>query len=162
MNTYLPNGQPLFRDSTAKTVILIDDDEDDIDMLKEVIREVDGSLVCMEFNYAEKALRFIFNELIFMPDYIFIDINMPRISGDKCLTELRKNATFDNAVIVMLSTSMPDEASEALKKLGANFAFEKPNKFDELHMIVKKVLTMPRFVPASKWHKHSGPSSNVW
>lgn len=110
-----------------KTVILIDDDQDDLDIMKQAIEAVDSSLSCLCFIYPEEALRVLLGEeWLLLPDFVFIDINMPGISGDKCLKALRQRSDFDNIVITLYSTSMPDTVAEALKAAGADFVFEKP------------------------------------
>jgi CheY-like chemotaxis protein len=124
----------------AKSVIVIDDDQDDIDLLTEAINQFDKSLACISFNSPEKALLFLSGELILMPDYIFIDINMPGITGDKVLNEVRKNSDFDRVIVAMISTTMSKNVSESLKKLGANFTFQKPDKFEVFHSILRKIL----------------------
>lgn len=41
----------------ARTVILIDDDQEDLDLMKQAIHTVDSSLLCLSFIYPEEALR---------------------------------------------------------------------------------------------------------
>ena len=110
-----------------KTIIVIDDDQDDLDIMKQALHSVDPSLLCLSFIYPEEAVRLLTSkELTVLPDYIFIDINMPGLSGDKALKALRARKEFDNIVITLYSTSMPDTVAEALKSSGANHVFEKP------------------------------------
>ena len=99
-----------------KTVVIIDDDSDDLEIMKEALSHVDSSLLCISFVYPDEAIRLLARELILLPDYIFIDINIPRISGQECLATLRKIKEFDDVPIIMYSTSMPSAVSELLKK----------------------------------------------
>lgn len=65
-------------------------------------------------------------ELVILPDYVFIDINMPGITGDMIINVLRrleKQKEFDKIIITLYSTSMPHTVAEALKIDGANFVF---------------------------------------
>ena len=64
---------------------------------------------------------------------------MPGMDGIKCLEELRKNPRFINVTIIMLSTSMPEEVSEVLKRSGADFAFKKPTNMNGYHSILANV-----------------------
>lgn len=64
-----------------KTIVIIDDDSDDLDTMKEALRQIDPLILCISFLYPEEALRLLSKELILLPDYIFVDINMPKISG---------------------------------------------------------------------------------
>ena len=66
----------------------MDDDQVDLDPMKEPIGEIDKSMVPISFQNTEEALHELTQNLL--PDYIFIDINMleylatrsERLSGD--------------------------------------------------------------------------------
>lgn len=125
-----------------KTVILIDDDQEDLDIMKEAIEAVDPSLLCLSFVYPEEALRVLLNkESTSLPEFIFIDINMPGITGDKCLKALRNEKEFDDIVVTLYSTSMPDTVAAALKAAGADYVFEKPVRINSYVEILKKIIT---------------------
>ena len=124
----------------AKTIILIDDDQDDLDIMKDAIREIDKSILSICFLNPEAALEAIENELIVLPDFVFVDINMSPFTGDKCLKELRKNPELQDTKIVMFSTSIPKTVAQALIESGANFAFEKPSQFEAFRNIISQVL----------------------
>jgi DNA-binding NtrC family response regulator len=125
-----------------RTVVLIDDDQDDLDILKEAILKVDANSLCTSFIYPDEAIRVISKELTITPTYLFVDINMPRMSGDKCVSALRKQKMFDNSIITVLSTSLPHEVSKALKDLGANFTFQKPLNMDGYIRILQNVFSL--------------------
>ena len=127
----------------AKTVVLIDDDQDDLEVVKETLKTIDKSLLCISFNYPKEAVRVVTKELVLVPDYIFIDINMPGMTGDVVLKELRKVSELDHTVITMLSTSMPYTISEALKNDGANFVFQKPNRMEDYRKVISGILNGP-------------------
>jgi CheY-like chemotaxis protein len=124
----------------AKTVVLIDDDQDDLDILKDVIDDIDPTIHCLCFLHPVEAIRIISHELPQKPDFIFTDINMPGMSGDRCVKELRNQDAFDQTVITVLSTSMPYHVAEQLKSLGANHTFQKPVHVDSYKSILKTIL----------------------
>jgi DNA-binding NtrC family response regulator len=128
----------------AKTIIVIDDDPDDIDIMEEAIQEFDPSFVCKSFTRATEALKDLTKNEEGTPEYIFIDMNMPLVGGDKCLKEFRENPRFDGAVITMISTSMPENVATSLKKAGADFTFQKPSRFEALNNILKSVFSYHR------------------
>lgn len=123
----------------SKTVVLIDDDPDDVDIMQEALLRLDNSVVYIPFMDPCEALQAVTHELVLLPNYIFIDINMPGLTGDKCLTEFRKHAHLNDVVITMFSTSMPHQVAESLKKDGANFAFQKPSRFEEYEAILTEI-----------------------
>jgi CheY-like chemotaxis protein len=124
----------------SKTAILIDDDHDDLEFLQEAICKIDNSVKCIPYLFCDEALDELSTNPPFLPHYIFIDVNMPRLDGQQCLIALRKNSMFDHSIITVLSTSMPPSVAKHLKENGANFTFQKPNKFDEYHHILTHIL----------------------
>ena len=123
-----------------KTVVLIDDDSDDLDVLKEALLLVDSTMHCISFIYAEEAIRLLSKELILLPDYIFLDINMAKMSGGECLKELRKLQEFKTTPIIMCSTSMPDAVARQLIRDGATYTFQKPYAMRSYVQILEGIL----------------------
>jgi CheY-like chemotaxis protein len=127
-----------------KTVILIDDDQDDLDIVKETIQTIDDTIHCICFVHPDEALRMITNTPSVIPDYIFSDVNMPKIGGVELLSEIRKTSALNHTVIAMLSTSMPDSQSLRLKLAGADFAIEKPIKMQDYRATIETILQEKR------------------
>jgi CheY-like chemotaxis protein len=109
------------------TAVLIDDDQEDLDLMREAIAVIDPTVACIPFLYPEEALKALLGaELDPHPDFIFIDINMPVLTGEKCLKLIRAEERFDQVIVTMYSTSMPANVAAALVRAGANHVFEKP------------------------------------
>lgn len=123
-----------------KTVFLIDDDPDDLQFMRDALNQVDSSILCVSFVYPEEAIKLLTKELIVLPDYIFIDINMPKITGEDCLRQLRMDDKFLITPIILYSTSMPKEVSDKLLKAGANFTFSKPNTENEYLIVLESII----------------------
>jgi CheY-like chemotaxis protein len=136
-----------------KTAVLIDDDQDDLEILKETLESVDSSLRCVCFSSPVEALRALFSGLITTPHFIFTDINMPGMNGDEVVEELRNKQEFDKTVITVSSTCMFDDDSKKLKKLGANYTFKKHYSMSILQQTVEMILmhqqpnVVPKFLP---------------
>lgn len=130
--------------SVPKTVIVIDDDQDDLDFIKESINRIDNSILCLCFVYPEEALRVTTNELIFIPDYIICDINMPRMPGDVILEKFRAIPALQDTVIAMFSTSIPLALSQKLLQAGADFTLLKPTRIEDYISMLGNVLTARR------------------
>jgi CheY-like chemotaxis protein len=128
------------------TILFIDDDQDDTDLFCEAIAYLNNS----EFVYGDKQLIHctavnngcqaidLLDTLQELPDYIFLDINMPVMGGRECLSHLKSNHKFAKIPIIMLSTACrPDDATE-FKELGASDCIIKPRGFNELVKIFAK------------------------
>jgi CheY-like chemotaxis protein len=72
------------------TIVLIDDDADDIELMQQAIEEVDPQAVCIPFRHPVKAIKALVDRRFsFVPDHIFLDHNMPEMMGEDCLRVLR-------------------------------------------------------------------------
>lgn len=124
-----------------KTVAIIDDDQDDLEIMEHVIKTIDPTIHCTSFIYPEEAInKFLTDDPAKLPGFVFIDINMPGLRGDKCLQVLRSNDSFEAVKIIMYSTSMPESIAEELKNSGANFVFEKPVRIKAYSEIISQIL----------------------
>jgi two-component system chemotaxis response regulator CheY len=79
------------------------------------------------------------------PDVLFLDINMPEVSGIDFLEFVRRNAQLKSLPIIMLSSETTDvQVDEAMAK-GANAFVFKPVTLEELEGALARV--MPRKSP---------------
>src|ERR1041384_4819710 len=110
-----------------KVVVLIDDDPDDIELLRESIRTVSPELQCIHFDHSVEAVKKMSSkDFPVSPDYIFIDFNMPIMNGEECLRELKGVKGLSKAKFILNSTSMPNHLADRLKSEGADVTFQKP------------------------------------
>jgi len=122
-----------------KTIIVIDDDLDDLDIMSDVIATVEPESNCITFKDPQTAVGELLSNQHLLPDYIFIDYNMPLMSGDECLEKLRQCQRLSDAIIVMISTSMPEIATSKLYDAGANYAVEKPSRLSNYYTLFKSI-----------------------
>jgi CheY-like chemotaxis protein len=136
----------------SKTIVIIDDDSDDLDIMKEALNQIDPSILCICFVYPEEAVRLLGKELVLLPDYIFVDVNMPKITGVECLYELRKIPEFMATPIIVYSTSMSEKVSDDILDMGATYTLQKPYSINDyvtaLECIILGVGTPSNFLRA--------------
>jgi CheY-like chemotaxis protein len=124
-----------------KKVVLIDDDADELDLLREAIDRFYGPVECLSFEDPEAALKSIMEHIESPPDVIFIDINMPKLTGDMCLQVIRTELRLETVIIAIMSTTMEPENTLFLIRKGADFAFKKPYETEGYRQVVSKVLS---------------------
>jgi CheY-like chemotaxis protein len=117
-------------------ILQIDDDSDDCDLFMEALQAV-SSAVYMGINDPVEALSKLSAKDI-NPDIIFLDLNMPVMSGIELLIELKKEKQLKDIPVVIFSTSQLEEIVRATKDLGAHDYISKPNNFNELKAILRK------------------------
>lgn len=90
-----------------KTILCVDDDQDDLVMLREVIQEMGYSFDIEEANDGIMALETLqqMQATGRMPCLIVLDINMPRMDGKQTLVALKQNPLFANIPVVVFTTS---------------------------------------------------------
>ncbi|QHV97363.1 response regulator [Spirosoma endbachense] len=122
------------------TCLLIDDDEDDQEIFLLALRKLDSSIACSFVDDGAEALRKLRQDETFVPQYIFLDLNMPGMNGKQCLTEIKKIAHLQHALIFIYSTS--SEAKDILetKQLGADGFITKPAQVSDLIDELSKLL----------------------
>lgn len=76
----------------------------------------------------------------YLPDIIFLDINMPGKNGLECLKELRQEGRFNEIMIVIYSTSGAESDIREAYRYGANNYLKKPGDFAELKASLAHVL----------------------
>ena len=72
-----------------------------------------------------------------MPNMMFLDINMPEVSGLDLLQFIRQRSTWQNTPVLMISSESQDARVEQAIRMGADGYVFKPVSFDDLEMAIK-------------------------
>jgi DNA-binding NtrC family response regulator len=117
-------------------LLIVDDDADDRMLFIEAVKEIDDDIECMSANDGQQALELLRNDVHSIPDLIFLDISMPRLSGKKCLSEIKKTERLKDIPVIIYTTSKDVEESKELKKMGAFHFISKPSNPEEIYYLV--------------------------
>ena len=112
-------------------ILCADDDLDDCQLLFEAFFRIDPTILCVFANDGKEALK-ILRQSPGLPDYIFLDVNMPVMDGKACLVELKKDKRLEPIPVIIYSTTTNKSEIYKLFELGACDYIRKPNTFDEL------------------------------
>src|SRR6188768_3557680 len=99
-------------------ILIVDDDPEDIQLFAEALLEIDESINCVEAYNGLEALK-VLKRNSFLPNYIFLDINMPLMNGRKCLEEIKSNPNYNHIPVIIYSTTTDVKQIEEFRKLGA-------------------------------------------
>jgi CheY-like chemotaxis protein len=124
----------------GRTVLIVDDDVDDRDFFCEALNEIDRSIQCVCATNGYEALNILNQPDVATPDYIFLDLNMPRLGGIQCLTSIKKNKRLSQIPVIIFSTTRQNEEAEETKQLGAVMFLTKPSRYTELIQILSSIL----------------------
>jgi CheY-like chemotaxis protein len=118
--------------NNGKTCFLIDDDIDDQEIFTLVLKSVNPTITCITANDGIEAVAKLTTEETFNPDYIFLDLNMPRMDGKECLQEIKKIDRLKKVPIIIYSTSSEQNDVLATRAMGASGYLEKQSSVAEL------------------------------
>jgi CheY-like chemotaxis protein len=126
----------------GRSILLIDDDEDDQEIFLVALQEVSKDIHCDTFSRGAEALDKLTRNVLH-PEVIFLDLNMPVMDGRQLLSEIRKHKELMTIPIVVYSTSSDTRTIQAVKDLGAADFLTKPESVDALASQLKVLLNQP-------------------
>ena len=119
-------------------VLLVEDNEADVVLLQEALREggVDLELsVALDGEQAMAELRGA-DEL---PDFVLLDLNLPRKDGREVLAEVKSDPALSEVPVIVLTTSQsPGDVAFAYRN-HANAYVRKPNGLDQLIDVTRAI-----------------------
>ncbi|MBF4465139.1 response regulator [Flavobacterium sp. LC2016-12] len=124
---------------TYSNILQIDDDSDDCELFMEALESVSVATYTAIYDPVEALRKLIQREI--SPDVIFLDLNMPLMSGLEFLTEIKKEEGLKEIPIIIFSTSQLDDIIREAIAHGADDFISKPNNFNDL----KKILSQYTF-----------------
>lgn len=132
------------------SVFLIDDDTDDQEIFALALKEVDDTIQCHFANDGVSAIERLQKDTAFYPGFIFVDLNMPRMDGKKCLTEIKKIPRLKHIPVVIYSTSDDEKFFIEMKEMGASGYIVKP---PNLSLLVKTLAELFKKYPFKNINK---------
>jgi CheY-like chemotaxis protein len=125
----------------GKSVLIVDDDEDDRYFLKNAISQLipDLNVVCATDGC--EAVTYLHSEKE-LPQLVFLDLNMTKMSGRETLMLIRNSLRMAKLPVIILTTSHNKTERSELMELGADAYYTKPFHQSDLLRIVSEIRNM--------------------
>ena len=127
----------------AIEILLIEDDPEDIELTQEAL---ESSRLVVNLNVvhdAEEALSYLQKQGEYKdkprPDIIWLDLNLPGMSGQEFLEAVRKDKATNHIPVVVLTTSDAEEDILKSYQLGANCYVQKPIGIREFEQMLNSM-----------------------
>ena len=121
------------------TVILADDDIDDIDIFKEAISAIDGNIK-LEVVKNGKELMSLLRHML--PDLLFLDLEMPQKNGLECLVEIRGDEKLKDIPTIVFSSTTRQSNIQTAYEMGGHLFLVKSPVYSELTAAIKAVVLL--------------------
>ncbi|MGQ2985211.1 response regulator [Flavobacterium sp.] len=133
----------------AFTIFYTDDDQEDLEFFKEIIDTIDADVSLLTQSNGKELLNALHNPPPH-PHLVFLDINMPGMTGYEVLKELRRS--HQKLPVVMFSTSGDHDSISKSRELGATYYLPKSGIFDQLKRSIEHALSINwgSFIPNDK------------
>jgi CheY-like chemotaxis protein len=111
------------------TILTVDDDIEDQEIFTEAINAIDPLIRCIKAHDGIEGQELLFDGKTYLSlDYIFLDINMPKLNGIELLRLIKKDKRLQNIPVFMLSTSFSQSDMQTIRLLGATL-LQKQHRF---------------------------------
>ena len=122
--------------SQKKKVLVIDDEQEFCQLVKQGLE----MLGPFEVSTCSSAVQAISTVRAIEPDLIFLDIQMPEISGDEIASLLKADEELKEIDVVFLTGIVTEnELSSVGNLIGGKYYFSKPVKLKDLAQFAKKL-----------------------
>lgn len=115
-------------------VLLVEDNEADVRLTREALREAGEEVRLSTVADGEQALAYLRRQDGFTevprPDLVLLDLNLPRKNGLEVLKELRADPALASIPVIMLTSSSARGDVDAAYAAGANAFVVKPHELD--------------------------------
>lgn len=123
-------------------ILLADDDEDDCMFFREALDELSLCATLKTVNNGVELMNFLENNLLNLPQMLFLDLNMPRKSGAECLEEIKQSEKFKHLPVIIYSTSSNIDVMDQLYGKGAQYYIRKPADFSNLKSVISRTIDL--------------------
>lgn len=133
------------------TIFYTDDDVEDLDFFREIVDIIDEDVVVHTHNSGVELMNALDNPPP-TPQLMFLDINMPGMTGFDILKKVRESENHRELPIIIFSTSGDDFAVEKSRQLGASMYVQKSSVFDHLKKSIEHALAINwnTFIPTDQ------------
>ena len=113
-----------------KKVLIVDDDPDDRQLIKDALEECTTSVAAVELPDGSDVMNYLNGcPPHKLPDLVLLDLNMPIMNGFDALKEIRLNKKFSEIPVYIFTTSTTLEDKQHAMKLGATDFITKPHHY---------------------------------
>jgi CheY-like chemotaxis protein len=125
-------------------ILQVEDDEDDRVLFSWALKKAG---INAEIVYAYEGTECFKKLEAYLPEVIFLDINMAGMNGKECLKLIREQKQFDTIPVIILTTSDHEADITETFQSGATLFVVKPFRAEDMVVLLKRIF-------AENWKEH--------
>lgn len=119
-------------------ILVVEDDKEDLDFIKEAFSEIEGISV-EYFSNTLNIISFLNSSVNSLPSLIITDYKMPGLDGFNLVSFLKRNEKFTSIPLVILSGSINEAEKQRLLSAGVLEILVKPSNIEDYAKIAKNL-----------------------
>jgi CheY-like chemotaxis protein len=123
----------------ALDILLVEDDIDDVDLLKDALLENNVQYKMHVIMEGDKVFKYL-ETTDPLPGIIVMDLNLPKTGGKEILQEIKSNYSLTHIPIVVLTTSSAKEDIDYCNKMGISKFITKPATLEGWNTTIHSIL----------------------
>lgn len=122
-----------------RSIVFCEDDEDDRFLFKDIVQEYNPQLKVEFLSGGNVLMQFLKH---FIPDLLFLDLEMPFKNGLECLVEIRESESLRHLPVIIFSSTTRQANIQTAYEMGANLFIIKSPIFSEYVASLRSVLNL--------------------
>ncbi len=124
-------------------ILLVEYNAGDVELMQEAFRECDLKAHLFIAHDGLEALEFLRKDGVYedvpSPDFIILDLNLPKLNGREVLAFIKTSAELKQIPTIIFSTSNRRQDIEACYRLYANTYLIKPAQWDKFVACIRSL-----------------------
>lgn len=133
------------RHPALHSIILADDDPDDHEFFRDILQDIDPAI---KLNIVKDGAELLQLLPHFVPDLLFLDLEMPVKNGLECLKDIRNTPQLKSLPVVVFSSTTRPANIETAYEMGADLFLIKSHSYSDLLSSVRALLALDWSNPA--------------
>lgn len=125
----------------ALDILLIEDDIDDVDLLKDALSENNVQYQMQVIMEGDKVYSYL-QSIDRLPEIIVMDLNLPKADGKEILQEIKSTFSLTHIPIVVLTTSSSKDDIDYCTKMGISKFITKPATLEGWNTTIHSILNV--------------------
>lgn len=127
-------------------ILLIEDDMDDVDLLKDALNENKVSYQMEVIMEGDKVYNYL-KATDILPAIIVMDLNLPKISGKEILVKIKSSSSFTEIPVIVLTTSSAKDDIAYCNSMGISKFITKPVTIEGWNIAINSIINVALALP---------------